>query len=236
MNETATLPPPVNGSEPIPQPPPPATAEAAPAGVIRDSIRSTRFPEGRPWDATKYRANEDGTPVFDGVGRFIPIAGGRPRRDGTPAQPKGKTGPAAAAPDFSDVERIAREAVEKKGPVTIEQLETEENPTVETIIHAIQTALVFIGEDEGILDDLEKKMLRRPLLRVLQKYGVGPEALPPEWDLAFAIAAIVIKRLTKPKTATFFAKVKFGIQNWFARRKGTALARRMSEATETEQP
>jgi hypothetical protein len=184
---------------------------------------------GRAWDAEKFRL-KDGKPQLDAVGRFVPARGGRSRKDGTPNKAE-KPAP-GAVPSFDDVEKIARETVEEKGPTTIEELEEEENYTSDTIIGAIQTALVYIGDDEGVLSETEKKILRRPLLRVLQKYSISAAALPPEADLAFAVAAIVISRLQRPKTATFFAKCRYVVSEWWARRKGNELARSVRNAVQ----
>ena len=158
-----------------------------------------------------------------------------------PATPAPATAPAAeasrpaeSAPDLSDIVRAANgEApaaaeVENGDPAEAAALrKLAENPTTETIIGALQTALVLIGQDEGILSETEKILLRIPLKRVLDKYGVGDKALPAEIDLAFALAGILIARLSKPKTATFFAKVRhWFVSKWFSRQ-GAALARKV---------
>lgn len=169
----------------------------------------------RPFDPEKFK------PEKDSIGRWKNLRGGRPSSKSETAQ----------KPDFSDIEAAARNAVSEKGETPIEAA-LMENATAETIIGAIQTALVLIGDDEGVLTTTEKELLRRPLLRVLQKYAVTQEALPAEFDLAVACAGLVVSRIKKPKTATFFAKVRMGLGNWWARRKGAQLASDVIEATE----
>jgi hypothetical protein len=66
----------------------------------------------------------------------------------------------------------------------------------------------------------------------LKKYNVGAQSLPPEADLAFAVASLVIVRIQKPKTATWFAKVKaWFVQKFFAH-EGRKLAARAADATQ----
>ena len=185
---------------------------------------------GRPFDPERFRANPDGTPFLNKFGYFMP-RGGRPPKlvAEEPAQP-------IPAPSLDDIEAASLEEPESEIPEPEPEEETEpQMTTAETIIGIIQTALVLIGQDEGILTDSEKMLIRRPLERVLRKYNVGEDVLPPEVDLAVALAVVVIARLKKPKTASFAAKARA----WFARkwfkRKGEKLARKIDNATEEQE-
>lgn len=145
---------------------------------------------------------------------------------------------APAAPDFKDLADVLKAPAPAAGALPGEKdaaAEGEDTPgenlTVETIIGVIQTALVLIGDDEGILSPMEKRLLRSPLERVLKKYNVGANSLPPEADLAFAVASLVIVRIQKPKTATWFAKVKAWCVAKFFAHEGRKLANRVEAAT-----
>jgi len=208
---------------------------------------------GRLFDARKFR------PFLDSLKRFIPARVGRrpgkskPKKNPmtTPAEetpaatqpaPEAQPSPAPAPetalpdppsappPDLSDIAAAAagQPADGEAQPASVELVGTS---TAETIIGIIQTALVMIGDDEGILSDTEKTVLRAPLERVLKKYDVGKDALPAEVDLAVALATIIIVRLKKPKTATFAAKVRAWITAKVFNAKGTALAHRVEDAT-----
>ena len=126
-------------------------------------------------------------------------------------------------PSFADIERAAAAPLSPDDALAVLEKGKEGTPTAETIIGIIQTALVLIGDDEGILTETEKMIMRGPLDRVLKKYNVGADIMPPEVDLAFALAGLFIVRLKKPKTATFAAKVKGWIVNAMFRRKGEAI-------------
>lgn len=187
------------------------TAEPPPIVPNLDSLK-------RPFDAAKFR------PAFDKKGRWKNLRGGRPKGPAArPApSPAASAAPSSSAPSFADVHA----AISATGPAApaspVEMVAA--NPTAETIVGIIQTALVLIGEDEGVLSDTEKMLLTRPLARVLKKYDVGEDSLPCELEMAVAVAVVVISRLKKPKTATWFAKAKaWAVGAWF-RRKGAAVA------------
>lgn len=156
-----------------------------------------------------------------------------------PATPPASTPPGASQPtpemniggtiNFDDIEKAAGSTPlpESGGPPVTGEATVIESVTTETIIGIIQTALVMIGDDEGILTKTEKEMLRAPLKRVLDKYDVGEKALPAEVDLAVCMATLLMVRLQKPKTATWFAKAKAWFVRTFFRAKGEALARKM---------
>lgn len=187
-------------------------------------------------------------------GHFIPKSPGRPpgvktkpKMETTPAPAEtvhaptsttpAETAPAAAplpAPEFADVKKaLASIPGESSGGSTSaptpEGLAEElkhlgDNPTAETIIGLIQTALILVGQEEGQLSALEKDLIRRPLVRVLAKYDVGKDVLPPEVDLVLAVLGVVAVRLQKPKTAAFASKVRHWITEKFFGMKGRKLA------------
>ena len=86
-------------------------------------------------------------------------------------------------------------------------------------------ALMLIGQEEGVLNETEKTCLRLPLIRVLKKYEIGSDILPAEAELALAMASLVIVRIQRPKTATWFAKFKAWLGNVWFRRKGREFSR-----------
>jgi len=54
---------------------------------------------------------------------------------------------------------------------------------------------------------------------VLKKYSIGADVMPCEIDLVLAVLGLFFIRLQKPKTATWFAKVKhWTVQKFFARK------------------
>jgi hypothetical protein len=220
--------------------------------MIRDKIQ-------RLFDPKKYLSNPDGTPKFNKWGCFVPRGGRKPKAkmetpttpptgDATstaaPAQP-GTSGavvpppePAAAATaaEFHDVNKALETmpGAEAESQPDADKLAAElknlgDNPTAETVIGLIQTGLILIGEEEGILSDTEKILIRRPLLRTLEKYDVGKDVLPPEVDLALAVLGVIAFRLQKPKTAKFFAKVRAWVVEKFFASKGKKLARELRE-------
>ena len=196
-------------------------------------IDAVKDKAGRVFDSVRFRANPDGTPFLNKFGYFMP-RGGRPRKNPQPAEI-----PPAETPSLDDIEAASMETPPEPEPLPEPQPEpvddTPEMTTAETIIGIIQTALVLIGEDEGILTDSEKTLIRRPLERVLHKYNIGDDVLPPEVDLAVALAVVVIARLKKPKTASFAARVRAWIARKWFNRKGKRLAHKIDAATENEE-
>lgn len=192
-------------------------ADPAPAGTqpAADLGRDILL---RPFDPLKFR------PEKDRLGRWKNLhAGRKPRNPAAPGVSARADTPAEPLPDFQQALKLLESGDNPDPAGTVKGI--VENPTVETIIGLIQTALVLIGDDEGVLSDTEKTLLRRPLVRVLEKYGLGADALPPEVDLAVAVAGIAIVRLAKPKTATAWVKAKTWALHWWAGRKGAAVAR-----------
>lgn len=206
-------------------------AATAPLTAARDKL-------GRLFDAQKFK------PAFDTLGRWINLRAGRRNRNAatkpkmspapspapqspeTAAEPPPAAVPEAPAVDFSDIERAAKTAAipEPGKPAAESDGEAESLSTSETLIGMIQLALMLIGDDEGVLSDVEKQMLRRPLERVLKKYEVGADVLPAELELAAVMASLVIKRLKKPKTGTFFGKIRLWFAGKVARREGERIA------------
>lgn len=142
------------------------------------------------------------------------------------------------APDFNDVRKALGAMPANDGPAAAPDSAADlaeamsklpENPTAESLIGIFQTALVLVGEEEGILTTLEKEMLRRPLVRVLDKYSIGANLMPAEIDLALVAIAIFVSRLQRPKTATWFMKVKAWFIGKFFAAKGDKLASRLRE-------
>jgi hypothetical protein len=196
------------------------------AGVSKDR-------DGRVFDAAKF------LPEKDHNGRWKRIGGpGRPGRPpGSKSKPKVTETPQQPAPDFSDVDRVihaarnpppAPGAAAQPGETPLPMLtrDTETNATAESIIGILQMLLVLIGEEEGVLSELEKNLLRPPILRLLKKYEVADDFMPEEVELAIAVAGIVIDRIRKGgKTATWFAKAKAWALNMVFRGKGALLGR-----------
>lgn len=142
-----------------------------------------------------------------------------------------KNGPATAGPipttSFIDpgaptgaIDDSGTETAEPTGPDPVAV-------TAETGIGLIQTALVLLGEEEGVLSNAEKILIKAPLERILRKYDVGE--LPAELDLAVAIAVVVIARLKKPKTMARWERLKLWWQMKRADRRGHAQARAVSK-------
>lgn len=198
------------------------------AGVSKDR-------DGRVFDASKF------LPEKDHNGRWKRIGG-----PGKPGRPKGsKTAPKPAqpapepAPDFSDVDRVihaantpppAPEAASQPGEAVLPMLpkDTQTNSTAETLISILQMVLVLIGDEEGVLSDLEKNLLRAPIVRLLKKYEVADDFLPEEVELAVAVAGIVIDRIRRGgKTATWWEGTKAWALNKFFGIKGALLGRAM---------
>ncbi len=136
----------------------------------------------------------------------------------------------APAPDFSDIDRAAGaapspESLESDLETASAEIAKGSTPTAETILGIIQTILVLIGEEEGILTESEKILIRPSLHRVLKKYNVGADVLPAEVELIIALAGLVVSRLKKPKTARVAAKIRGWIVNLWAGRKGREIQR-----------
>lgn len=151
-----------------------------------------------------------------------------------PPPPPADTPPSLAAapepaPDFSDIQKAAAtpsaETLETDLSEVQTAIATGSTPTAETIIGILQTMLVLIGEEEGILTDGEKIILRPALNRVLKKYNVGNDVLPAEVDLLVAVAGLIVSRLKKPKTAKFAAKIRAWVVNLWFGHKGREIQR-----------
>ena len=205
----ATMPTPTApAAAPTAEPKPENAASVTPpaADAPRDSL-------GRVFDAAKFAANEDGSPRTDSKGRFFSNKLGK----------KPAAAPASAG-SYIPPDDPAQAAPAPAAGVPGTAAKLVENATAETCIGLLQTVLVLIGEEEGILTPTEKELLRPPLLRVLAKYDIGADVLPPEFELALAVVAIVIERIKRGrKFATWFVKVRAVAVEWFFRRKGAAM-------------
>lgn len=160
------------------------------------------------------------------AGSDAPVTAQAPEQPGRsqPSLPSPQMSDGADAqwPDFSEIE-AALKTPSPSGPSNGSGAPDDlEGATVDSIIDYIEVALVLLGEEEGELSAAEKKMLRRPLDRVLRKYNIGVDILPAELELAAVFALIVIRRLTKPKTKskfqqlTLWAKQKYlSLTGWF---------------------
>lgn len=191
-------------------PKPPAPVENRFAGVT-DSI-------GRKFDPAKFAMGADG-PRFDSMRRFINANAGRKPAIGAPSKAEK---PGDSAPAGSSVLHVPNApAAPAETPQPIE--------TVETVIGVIQTALIMIGEDEGVLSEAEKMLLRKPLERVVKKYELGE--LPCELDLAMAVAGVVISRLSKPKTQGRIERFKMWIAGKVADHRGAKRAEKIAAHT-----
>lgn len=195
--------------------PPPAAPDPAPASTPPPSpepanafagVKDSRGVEFHP---AKFRL-KDGKPQIDKLGRFVPLGVGRKAESDTPAADDPAGDGARRAPDSGS------SLPPDEPAAAVPELTAEIG--VEVAINLIQTALIVIGEDEGILDDLEKAMLRAPLLRVLQKYNLASK-MTPEMEAAAAIAVIVMRRVKKPKTMGWFQSKLAWIAAWWKSRK-----------------
>ncbi|MDR2675318.1 MAG: hypothetical protein LBC18_10780 [Opitutaceae bacterium] len=197
---------------------------------------------GRRFDPSKF------LPRFDRLQRWINARAGRKKQnmetpdttvtntdaaapagapEPTPPPPAPASGPRPPdAPSFDDINAAA--AAPPPPPAAAAAAaddDDEESGTVETIIGLLQIALMLIGEEEGMLSEVEKRMLRRPLERVLKKYNVGLDCLPCELELAAAVATIIIARLRKPKTRSLLSRF-FG---WVGAKWGAFRGRRAGQ-------
>lgn len=196
---------------------------------------------GRAFDAAKHRPEKDKIGRWKNLNRGGAPKGPRRARVTAPAAPSpGTSQPAAPAPSFDDIDRAARGGAAAAPVADAHAVVIDANPTAETVIGLIQTALVLLGDEEGLLTETEKMLLRAPLERVLQKYKVGKDVMPAEIDLVMALAGLLVTRLQKPKTATAWAKVKAWAVNLWFRGKGELLRREVAavqrEVAEASKP
>jgi hypothetical protein len=181
-------------------------AEHNPFSGVKDSLN-------REFQPSKFRL-KDGKPQLDTQGRFVPLGLGQRRgatTSGTPP-PAGSFIPpddTPAAPEAIAVDKLAAEVA----------------------INLVQTALIMIGHDEGVLTDFERDTLRGPLARILSKYNLG-DKMTPELEFAAALAVIIMSRLKKPKTQSWFQAKILAVRGWFVRRKLGAVVHNPSPAAE----
>jgi hypothetical protein len=178
---------------------PPPASEPNPFAGQKDSLRREFIP-------SKFRV-KDGRPQLDSMGRYVPLGfgkkGGSSLPDGaTPAAPVSDSG-SQLPPDENSPE---------------EMLKVDAELSVQVAIGLVQTALIMIGEEEGELTELEVKMLRGPMLRVLQKYGMQTK-MTPELETAAVIALFIQRRLKKPKTQSWFLSRLQWLKAWWNTRR-----------------
>ena len=173
--------------------PAPVSTPAAPPASAPDANPLTDS-NGTAWHPSKYRL-KDGKPQLDTRGRFVPQGLGRKAApkpaaaapgEPTPAPLPKSTLPGSDTPPAAELAQVAPAAL-----------------TAEVAINLVQAALIMIGEDEGILSDAEKTMLAAPLSKIIQKYNLADQ-MTPELEAACVVAMIVLTRLKKPKTQTWF--------------------------------
>lgn len=186
----------------------PAAAPAAPAAPVQAPAAAIPAEEtdslGRKFDPMKFR------PEKDRIGRWKNLHAGR---KGAGVSIRADTPPANV------VSFVAPDPEPPKPNLVAE--------AAETLIGLIQTALIMLGQDDGILTESEKVMLRGPLERVMRKYGLGE--MPCELELAAALAAIIIERLQRPKVQTRIERVKAWVSGWWLGRRGAAMAAKVAE-------
>ncbi len=158
---------------------------------------------GREFHPLKFRL-KDGKPQRDTLKRFVPVGLGRRDADAAAAPRVATEQPRSVLP--------AEETPAAAGTMPIDQM------AAEVAINLVQTALILIGQDEGILTDFEKTTLRGPLSRILAKYNLG-DKMTPELEFSAALAVIVMARLKKPRTMGWFQARLASFKNWLTRRK-----------------
>lgn len=205
--ETDLLNPP--GAEPLPaastpRPEPTPAAPPPPAAAAPDQFAGQRDSLNREWNPVKFRL-KDGVPQLDTKGRFVPSGLGKPARgdDETPDRPPTDSG-SRLPPD--------------EMPSRPEDQPLPADVTVDVAIGMFQAILIMVGEDEGILTDPEKTMLRGPLLRLIRKHNLG-DKMTPEMETLAALAVAILARLKKPKTQGFFQRQLGRVQAWWVAQK-----------------
>lgn len=179
-----------------PAPAPARAAPAAPAAADDPAANALKDSNGTAWHPSKYRL-KDGKPQLDTRGRFVPQGLGRKAAPkpapAAPGEPAPAPLPKSTLPG-SDTPPADAAALAQVAPATL---------TAEVAINLVQAALIMIGEDEGILSDAEKTMLAAPLSKIIQKYNLADQ-MTPELEAGCVVAMIVLTRLKKPKTQTWF--------------------------------
>lgn len=160
------------------------------ASPFSDQVDSLK----RNFHSAKFRM-KDGKPQLDSQGRFCPLGSGRKQAG---------TGPAAAESRLPGDDPAALEELQ---PIPADM-------TVDVAIGLVQAALIMIGQEEGILTEPEKVMLRGPLLRIIRKHNIG-DKMSPELEFAAAFAVVILARLKQPKTQGWFqSKFSFVVKWW----------------------
>lgn len=189
-------------------PPPPQHPAAPPSAAPESELDQNSFAGqkdslDREFHPAKFRL-KDGKPQLDTKGRFVPLGLGSKPKSETPSDLDNapvSSLPADDAPGFASV-----------------SVEITAELSAETAIGLVQTALIMIGDDEGTLTPLEERMLKRPMVRVLEKYKIG-DKMTPEMELAAVIAVLFQRRLKKPKTQKWFQGMMAKAHAWWTAQK-----------------
>lgn len=195
-----------------PPPPPAATAPAAPpvtpAPAVENPFAGVKDSRGVEFHPAKFRL-KDGRPQLDSLNRFCPLAAGR----------GGKAAANTPGPDTPATEQTAAAGGSSRLPPddagTLDAPpEISAELSVEVAIGMIQAALIMIGQEEGILDDMEQRMCRGPFQRLIQKYNLTSK-MTPELESAAIVAMLLLRRLKKPKTQSWFQQQLAWLRGWW---------------------
>lgn len=196
-------------AQPLPSDPPADTPRAAPQPATppdANPFAGERDKLGREFHPAKFRL-KDGKPQLDTLGRFVPLGAGAPKKSAASSE-NGDSGSRLPPADEAHAEVIPEISAEV---------------SVDVAIGLVQAALIMIGEDEGVLSEIEVKMLRGPFLRIIEKYNVKSQ-MTPELEVMSCIAVVILRRLKKPKTQSWFQRQLQWVVGWWRARKIEKLA------------
>lgn len=208
-------------AEAVTTPPAPAPAAETPAATT-DAAPATEFADvkdllGRGFHPAKFRL-KDGKPHVDSQGRFVPLGlGAKKKSEGAPAAAASTSTPSAAP-------RVTSTIPEDAPPAKPDLY----GAAAGTIVAGLQTVLITLGQEEGILSPAEKISVQTPLEAVLRKYDVGEP--PPELALLVAVGGVVVSRLGKPKTQTNVQKLRMWVAGKIAAWRGGRIAARVASS------
>jgi len=208
---------------PVTPSPAPAAAPAAPAAPdpAPADANPLKDSNGTAWHPSKYRL-KDGKPQLDTRGRFVPQGLGRKAAakpaPAAPGEPAAAPLPKSTLPG-TDTPAADPAALAQVAPAAL---------TAEVAINLVQAALIMIGEDEGILSEAEKTMLAAPLAKIIAKYNLDDQ-MTPELEAGCVVAMIVLTRLKKPKTQTWF-------QGMLLKCRGFIVGRKIAAAVPEQSP
>ncbi len=191
-------------------PPPPAAPVTPPPAPAVDAFAGQKDSRGVEWNPVKFRL-KDGKPHTDKLGRYVPAGIGR---GGFAATEPGATPPPAPGGGFARSTLPPDDAA-----ATLDAAQPmPADVTVDVAIGLVQAALIMIGQDEGILTDAEKAMMRAPMLRLVRKYNLG-DKMTPELEFSAALAVVILARLKRPITQSWFQARLSAVKSWWIRRK-----------------